>query len=222
MEYAAILLAAGYSHRFGSDKRLADIDGEPMLLATLAGIRAALDTLGPGPAEPGRLQVVVRSRDGLVGRLLAGQGGELVRAPAWPVGIGASISAAAAKLASLDEPPRALAICPADMPFVRPESLCELLRHCAADKICAPVFAGQRGKPVVFGRCFLGQLAQLRARKDWERVIRANPAALCDVPVDDIGVTLDVDCPADFHRAKRRGPDGRRPAALHTASHGGP
>lgn len=216
MRYAAIVLAAGFSRRFGGDKRLACIDGEPMLLATLRNLQLAL--AGNCRAD---LQVVLRARDAVVGSMLMGlvreQPGCLARAPVWPVGMGVSIAAGLDALLERGCRPDAVAVCLADMPFVRPETLRYLLLAATAETICLPVYGGRRGHPVVFGKAFFAELSKLRGRRGAEKILRAHPQAVRELVVEDPGVSLDIDRPEDFHAAARRDPAGRTGTALDTA-----
>ena len=84
----------------------------------------------------------------------------------------------------------------ADMPWIRPGTLTQLLVHAAPDRIVVPVYNGQRGHPVVFGADFLRELADLSGDMG-ARAILARHGAL-EIECDDAGVVRDVDTPADL------------------------
>lgn len=217
MKHAAILLAAGFSRRFGSDKRLACIDGEPMLLASLRRLQSALE--GISRVE---LQIVVRAWDPLVAPMLAGIVRDepecLLQAPAWPVGMGVSIAAGVDALLRRGCRPDSVAICLADMPFIEPETLQRLMFASRPKNICVPLFEGRRGHPVVFGNHFFPQLLKLRGSRGAEKILRAHPDAIREYPVEDAGVILDIDRPGDFHSAVQPDPAGRSGTARGTAA----
>ncbi|MFC6980197.1 nucleotidyltransferase family protein [Microbulbifer taiwanensis] len=212
MQYAAILLAAGYSRRFGSDKRLASIDGEPMLLASLRRLQMAM--AGMSKVD---LQLVVRARDPLVAPMLAGMVFEnpdsLLQAPVWPVGMGVSIAAGVKALLGRGCRPDSVAICLADMPFVEPDTLRRLMFAARPNSICVPVFEGQRGHPVVFGKKYFAELQKLRGSRGAEKILRAHRSSVRELAVEDSGVILDIDRPQDFHSAVQPDPAGRNFAA---------
>jgi molybdenum cofactor cytidylyltransferase len=85
----------------------------------------------------------------------------------------------------------------ADMPYVRPTTI-EALRDAlnnGAD-IAVPVWNGQRGNPVGFGRTHLDALLQLRGDEGARSLLKAWPVV--EVPVDDPGIHRDIDTPDDL------------------------
>ncbi|WP_295802933.1 nucleotidyltransferase family protein [uncultured Microbulbifer sp.] len=198
MEYSIVVLAAGYSHRFGSDKRLASIHGQPMLMATLQNLLAAVE----GEEDVG-VQVVLRASDPLVGQQLAKLPVQVLHAPVWPVSIGTSLSSAVEQLTRQGCVPKGVMVCLGDMPFVEPETIRTLLRAADEDRICVPVCAGTRGYPIVIGRRFLSALARLR-RNGLEKVLRLYDEAVQDVEVHDPAINCDINRPEDYHAVARQ------------------
>ena len=198
MEYSIVVLAAGYSHRFGSDKRLANINGQPMLIATLQNLLAAV-----GGDERIGIQVVLRAGDPVLSQQLAKFPVQILHAPVWPVSIGASLSAAVEQLARQGCVPKGVMVCLGDMPFVDPETIRSMLDAADEDHICVPVCAGTRGYPIVIGRRFLSALARLR-RNGLEKVLRLYGDAVQDVEVKDPAINCDINRPEDYHAAVRQ------------------
>ncbi|WP_160153992.1 NTP transferase domain-containing protein [Microbulbifer sp. ALW1] len=198
MEYSIVILAAGYSHRFGSDKRLASIQGEPMLLRTLQTALEAASSL-----EDTQVQVVLRARDPVIGNGLSKFPVQVLHAPVWPVGIGASLASSVEQMQRQGANPKAVLVCLGDMPFVEPETLVTLLQSAEEDRICVPVCAGTRGYPIAIGRRFLSALSRLR-RTGVEKVLRIYSDAVIDVEVADPAINCDINRPDDFHAAVRQ------------------
>ena len=56
------------------------------------------------------------------------------------------------------------------------------------------------GHPVLFKREVFAELRAADSAVGAKAVVRANAARVLDVEVDDPGVTIDVDTPADYER----------------------
>ena len=212
MEYSVAVLAAGYSHRFGSDKRLASIHGEPMLLRTL---QTAMEAAGE--FEDAAIQVVLRARDPVIANGLKKLPVQVLHAPVWPVGIGASLAHVVEQLQRTGANPKAVLVCLGDMPFVEPETLTALLQAAREDRICVPVCAGTRGYPIAIGRKYLSALARLR-NTGMEKVLRIFADAVVDVDVADPAINCDINRPDDFHAAMRQDLFGKIFASRDTAT----
>jgi molybdenum cofactor cytidylyltransferase len=80
-----------------------------------------------------------------------------------------------------------------DMPFILPSSIEQVVAGIREDGISVPVLAGEYGHPVGFGREFGPKLMALTGDRG-AKVLFAG-AQVLEVPVDDPGVTWDVDVP---------------------------
>jgi molybdenum cofactor cytidylyltransferase len=80
-----------------------------------------------------------------------------------------------------------------DMPFILPSSIERVAAGIREDGISVPVLAGEYGHPVGFGRGFGPKLMGLTGDRG-AKVLFAG-AQVVEVPVDDPGVTWDVDVP---------------------------
>ncbi len=80
-----------------------------------------------------------------------------------------------------------------DMPFVLPETIGQVLRRLDDDAIVVPLYAGQYGHPVGFGRHHGLALAGLSGERGARRVLQSHP--LEELEVDDAGILWDVDTP---------------------------
>ncbi|GAA5525958.1 hypothetical protein Maes01_02536 [Microbulbifer aestuariivivens] len=204
MRLGVLIPAAGYSRRFMGDKRLASVGGEPMLAATLARVQRALAAF---PASV--MRVVIRARDPLVEHLLAQRGVARVHAPPWPVGIGASIAAGSEALLRADPGLDVIVVVPADLPYMRPDSLSALLRQSRRGAITVPAYLGEPGEVVAVGAEFFADLRSLSVRHGVKKLLRSHGAGVRYQPVEDSTLIRSIDSPADLQAATEPDPAGR-------------
>ena len=183
---AGILLAAGKSTRFGTNKLLHPLaDGTPLVMAALLHLRHQVD----------EVIVVVSPDDAATQNLLAREQVRLVACRQSVRGMGASI--ACGVLASPDADGWLIAL--GDMPSIPPELIAELaarLKHGAA--IVAPSLDGKRGHPVGFGREFFESLSHLDGDAGARTILETHTARVELVPTHHSGVLLDIDVPGDL------------------------
>jgi molybdenum cofactor cytidylyltransferase len=192
-EIAALMLAAGYSRRFGADKRRLQLgDGRSMLAASLELPCSMLE----------EVWLVLRP-DEAPAELDLPTGVRMVQNPATAQGMGHSLAAGAERLLA-ESGAEAVAIFLADMPLIRRDSLETLLRHASADNIVLPSYQGKRGHPVLFGRAFWPQLAALSGDAGAKPVLQQTPNAVRIVELDDPGVLQDIDTQEDWQRLSTR------------------
>lgn len=186
-----LLLAAGFSRRFGSNKLLQDLaGGEPVagrVCRTLAsGTDRVLAVVRPGQQE---LSVVLK---------LAGA--EVVTFEDAQRGMGASLAF------GVRASPEASGwlVTLADMPWIKPDTIravAAALRS-GADLV-APTWQGRRGHPVGFGSRFRQELCGLDGDQGAKALLDAHSHALQFIPCADTGIFLDIDLPADLERGAR-------------------
>ncbi|MGP8291020.1 nucleotidyltransferase family protein [Vreelandella zhanjiangensis] len=193
-QVVALIMAAGYSRRFGpDDKRCALLpNGQTLLAASLANAQKAFT----------HLRVTVREEEDPA---LLGIPGDvaLVRVREAHLGLGASLAEAVGTLSrdpSLDDID-AIAILLGDMPYVDPNTMLVLQRLACRDTIVRPCFEGRQGHPVIFGRAMWPALERLTGSNGAKGVIRQYASHLRECPVADAGILRDIDAPADLSRA---------------------
>lgn len=190
--HGALIIAAGYSRRFGSDKRLFKLQhGEPLLVACLKSYRAVFANVA----------VVVRSSDSeltqLIGTRLGRQLPIIVPTDHAHLGMGASIADGVRALVDWDYVFLGLG----DMPYVRSDTLGVLKARMDAARaahlpcIVVPMFADTAGHPVGFSRDFFAELIALTGDRGARTIVDAHPSALQRIDVDDPGVVTDIDQP---------------------------
>ncbi|WP_223470629.1 MULTISPECIES: nucleotidyltransferase family protein [unclassified Pseudomonas] len=183
-----IILAAGSGSRFrriagpDKDKLLADCTGRDgavrsVIEQVLVNLPAALEK---------RLLVTSRDRPQAV-RMAQAYDCDFVELDS--PGLGDSIAAGVQACPDLD----GWLIVLGDMPFILPSSIEQVVAGIRTDGISVPVLAGEYGHPVGFGRGFGPKLMALTGDRG-AKVLFAG-AQVVEVPVDDPGVTWDVDVP---------------------------
>jgi len=179
----ALVLAAGSSTRFGSDKRRATLaDGRSLLAHSVARARAVFD------------EVRVVLREGERGEDFGLPAGcRVIGSPDAASGMGHSLAVGARSLH--DSQAQAVAILLGDMPWIEPATLGRLVGAAHASRIVLPRHAGQQGHPVIFGRDFWPALGQLHGDEGARSVVHAHRGSCVVVELEDAGVLLDVDTP---------------------------
>ena len=157
-------------------------------------IRTALDS-GLDP-----VYVVARTGDGELAAETERQGGSLVVNPDPDRGQLSSIVAAlpAVRASGAD----AMVVLPVDVPLVSRAVVTAVL-DAARDEgvhIARASHRGVHGHPVLFKRAVFDELLAADPTIGARAVVRADPARVRDVEVDDPGVTLDIDTPEDYVR----------------------
>ncbi len=182
---AGVLLAAGASRRFGSDKLLAPLaDGMPL---ALAAARRLLDVLPETVA-------VVRDAHGPLAQQLRLAGCRLVVNVRAGQGIGTSIAAGVAAAA----PAHGWVIALADMPFLQTDTIVRVAHAIAQGAlVAAACHRGRRGHPVGFARALRTELLKLRGDVGARAVLDHHAGDLVRLDVDDPGVLADIDMPGD-------------------------
>ena len=184
-----ILLAAGSAKRFGSQK----------LLARLPDGRQLVDAAAKSLHENVERVVAVCGRDDVLQSLLERSGCEVVVNERANEGMGTSIAAGV----SVSEDAAGWVIALGDMPFVRADTIraiaTELTTTMLNGKcIVVPMIDGKPGHPVGFSRDFADELRALDGDRGARLVIDRHRNCVVELAVDDPGILLDIDTPADF------------------------
>ena len=186
---AAIVLAAGRSARYGSNKLLLPLEGEPIVRATVRIV------LGSRVNEV----VVVLGRDAReVSGALAGLGVREVVNPDFASGMSSSLRAG---VRSLPPGAGAAVIVLADQPTLRSDAIDAIIQswRSSGSSIVAPRFNGERGHPVLFDRRMFGELLAVSGDRGARDLIASDPARVELVELTS-SPPLDVDTPEDYRR----------------------
>jgi molybdenum cofactor cytidylyltransferase len=192
-----LLPAAGQSRRMGQPKLLLPWGNGTVLDGTLAQVRAA---------DVAEIIVVTGACRERVAKIAAAHGAQIVHNPAYAAGeMGSSVRVG---VGAVSAETRAVLILPADMPLVQPATINQVIAAFVAGQgtIVAPVYGGQRGHPVLFGRCHIAALAALPPGSLPRDVVRHHRESVCLLPVDDPGVLIDLDDPQTYALAHAAAP----------------
>jgi molybdenum cofactor cytidylyltransferase len=191
----AIILAAGRSSRFGSDKLLAPLQGRPILARVLDTVTAR--------ARSGLLRavfLVVREPHGPEARLGEEAGAIPVEATRAGEGLALSLRAGLERVGSTAPAIGAAALVfLGDQPAIRGEVIEEVVRRWRATGADAvrPRYAGspdEPGHPVLLDRRLWEEVSRLDGDNGPGKLLGARPVELVDVG----GRNPDIDTPADL------------------------
>lgn len=188
---AGLLLAAGRSTRFGTDKLCAKLNGKAI-------IRWSVQVLSPLDV----VYVVVPPGADMVTQSLSRLDVRFVVNLARAEGMASSIRAG---IGALSDEVDAVMIALADQPLASP-GVTKLLRDrwlSGGVSAVAPTYRDGAGHPVLFGRACFGELAQLKGDVGARTVLRALGERAAYISIDS-DAPQDVDTPealADVQRA---------------------
>jgi molybdenum cofactor cytidylyltransferase len=188
----ALVLAAGASRRFGGHKLLARVEGKPL-------VRVVVEQCLASAVER---VVVVLGRDAeAVGEALEGLPVEMVLNPEYDREMSTSLRRGVQAL-----PPETTAalVALADQPLPSPRIIDGLIEafRASGQAIVAPVYAGERGNPVLFGASVFAELLAVTGDQGAREVISREPQRVHALPFP-FAAPLDVDTPEDYERLLR-------------------
>lgn len=167
---AAVVPASGKSARFGSDKRLALIDGVPMLQRVVRLLE-----------EAGAAPVIVVDNN-----------------PAPDRGMFSSIQIGLAEAVKRNA--EVVLVHPADMPFVRADTIRAVIAECSrTGRAVCPRYKAKRGHPLAFPNALARQLLNVNPSTPLNEAFASIGLVRHELDVEDPGVLKDIDTRADLH-----------------------
>lgn len=200
----AVILAAGMSSRMGEAKQLLRLGEHTLLNQVLENVRAS------GVDE---IVLVLGHAAEKIMESVAGQNLKVAINPAYREGMGTSLRTGLSILPSGID---AALIILADQPFVRPTTLKRLMDQYrkSAAQIVIPVYRGFRGNPVLLDRSVFPEVMTLSGDIGCRAVFGDHLEGIAKVPVEDLGILLDLDSKDDFEKLKHFGQGTTDEAAL--------
>lgn len=180
-----ILLASGSGSRFGSDKLMHPLRGEPIAVHAARHLVKAL---------PGAL-AVVRAANSKLAKALRAEGLRIVVCRDAAEGMGRTLAAGVKASAGASGWVVALA----DMPFIQGATIAGVASALSDGAvIVAPRFQGERGHPVGLAKRFREDLERLQGDAGARAIVANHKEGITFLEVDDPGVVKDIDTPADL------------------------
>lgn len=183
-EITGVLLAAGASARFGANKLIELLQGEPLVLHSVRAL---------APCD--RIIAVVRQGDNELHELLQANGVETaLNLRSWR-GMGSSIACGVKATKDSD----GWCILPADMPRVLPATTAQVVAAlCSGAALVAPYYQNRRGHPVGFSKAYALQLAALDSDLGARHIVEQHGDRVSRIDTDDAAVVMDVDTAQDL------------------------
>lgn len=190
---AALVLAAGQGRRFGAggNKLLADLDGRPLLRSA---VEAAIGS------KLWKTIVVTGHDRAAVETALAGLPIAFAHNPSFMDGLAASLRAGLDAARDAD----GVVVLLGDMPGVSPDIIGRLIdafEKAPGSLAVVPIRDGRRGNPVLLAQAIFPEVKALRGDEGARRLL-AEIDGVIEVAIDDDGVLVDVDQPADLEACR--------------------
>jgi molybdenum cofactor cytidylyltransferase len=179
-----LMLAAGSSRRYGSDKRHALMrDGQTVLgRSILQAQRSGLPLLLCLPAA-----------DQVTAGALRERGVDYCLCEEAALGMGSTLAEGIVQVKHWD----GVLVALADMPYIASQTYTLVADALCEDRVCLPRFDGKRGHPVGFGKGWFAQLARLGGDEGARSLLRRYPERVSYLAVKDAGILRDIDYPRD-------------------------
>ncbi len=205
-----ILLAAGYSRRFGnqkllqplSDNSVSGVTRQPMGLMAAQKLLPAVDKMVVVIRLETQLEAKLAMRTDepkakLLQELYAKAGIQTLVCQNANIGMSESIKAGVK--ATADSTAWLIAL--ADMPFIQTPTIAavaKLLRQ--GRSLVRPAYQGKPGHPVGFSQTHFEELMQLQGDRGAQDILHRHKHSLTLLPCEDRGVILDIDTPAQLQQ----------------------
>lgn len=189
------MLAAGRSSRMAPrNKLLEPVDGKP-IVAHVAGVALV------SGADP---VVVVTGFDASrIEQALRNLKVTVVHNPAFEQGLSTSLRTGLGVLPPASD---GALILLGDMPEVESSDLRALMAAFTGSRaICVPVHQGRRGNPVLWGRSYFAEMAELTGDTGAKPLMARHQEHVVEVDVATESIFQDIDVPADLARLKTKG-----------------
>ena len=186
-----ILLAAGFSRRFGASNKLLQVLPDGGLIALVAA-KSLIEAIPLSIA-------VVRPENKALADLLQDAGLKVFFCAEQDTEMADSLSAAIKFSASFSESSDGVIIALADMPYISSQTISAVAsKLIEGASIVIPTYQGKRGHPVGFSAKFRGELESLNGDEGARAILKRYPEEIFFLECDDSGILIDIDTPADL------------------------
>ena len=183
---ALVMLAAGNSRRFGSNKLMYEIDGMSMYLRTLNQLQAAVSELG-------NCELIVVTQYKEIAAKAKMLGAKVLINPQPERGISSSmqIGLAAAKDSA------ACLFTVSDQPWLSAETIVRLVHKLQSESkgMACTIRAKKTGNPCIFSQKYYQELMEITGDKGGKQIINRHPEDVAYLEIEDEKELVDVDVP---------------------------
>ena len=186
-----ILLAAGFSRRFGSTNKLLHRlpDSRPLALAAAENLIKAI------PISI----AVLRPENKALAELMLNAGLRVVFCSENDEEMADSLATGIRFSANFEAASNGFVVALADMPFIQAETILSVANKVAdGASIVIPTYQNQRGHPVGFSAKFRSELENIQGDEGARSIIKRYSEELELLPTDDAGILVDIDTPNDL------------------------
>ena len=186
-EITGVILAAGNSTRFGSNKCLKKLpNGHEIGLQAALNLRKHLE----------QVICVIPSQNPEIKYLFENAGFVTIENPlSQQEGMSSSIKIAIEETKSS----KGWLMCLADMPNIKPSSYKKIIAELIqSDGIVIPSVNLKQGNPVGISACFYEQLMAIQGDVGARKIFKNNQSSIQTVEVNDLGILQDIDTRSDY------------------------
>lgn len=187
----AILLAAGFSRRFGDANKLMYplADGRPIALVAAQNLVAAVPNTF----------VMIRPDNTELAIQLKNAGLSVLTCKEHHQTMADSLSMAICLASEIINPGAGFIIALADMPYIRTETISAVANQLRSGaNIVVPTYQQQRGHPVAFAAQYKEELLNLRGDEGARSILKRHKNEMQLLACDDPGILADIDTPSDL------------------------
>lgn len=186
-----ILLAAGFSRRFGREDKLL----QPLPDGGLVALAAAQHLVNALPSSV----AVVRADSFSLIEAFKALGLQVVYCQNDATEMADSLVAGVQYASTLQPDTKGFVIALADMPYISPNTIRAVANQISSGAdIVQPTYHGRRGHPVGFSRKYRNDLMLLNGDEGARSIIKQHAEKVMLLPCDDAGILADIDTPADL------------------------
>jgi molybdenum cofactor cytidylyltransferase len=188
----AVILAAGMSSRMGEAKQLLRLGQNTLLDKVVDIVRTS---------RAHEIVLVLGHQAETIQKQLGIKDLKIVINESYQQGMGTSLRSG---LAALSPETNGALIVLADQPFLRAQTLDLLIDHYeqSGAQIVIPIYKGFRGNPVLLDRSVFLEVMALTGDIGCRAIFGNHVEGIVKVPVDDIGILLDLDTKDDVEKLR--------------------
>ncbi|WP_029147867.1 NTP transferase domain-containing protein [Methylophilus sp. 5] len=185
-----LLLAGGFSRRFGAQNKLLQplADGQLMALSAAQTLIQAL---------PNSIAVIRGSESPLASQLMS-LGFKVVTCEEQHQQMSDSLRLGVVTAQTHFPHMPGLVIALADMPYIQTATIARVAQQLTQATIVQPMYKNQPGHPVGFCRDLIPELLLVEGDQGARAVLRAHQAEILRFECQDAGILKDIDTPADM------------------------